>query len=137
MKNRRKVDPQIAKIQRAVSNQSVSEKVQVSITVGKRIVASATVQPSNRGELLRLKSNRHKTDDQDDAFKGTIINDSERRELFAQLECDGAVLCYDIGKFGRGIDYAWLRINNRCVQKVYSKEGLSKLIQESLLAQEA
>lgn len=128
MKNR-KIDPQIAKVQRAVSNQSVSEKVQVSITVGKRVVASATVQPSNRGELLRLKANRPKDEEAyPTAFSGTIVNDLERRELYAQVEVEGAILNYGIGKFGRSIEYAWLRINGRCVERIYSKEGLDTLI---------
>lgn len=134
MKKRTKVDPQVAKLQRQVASQSVSEKIHVSITVGKRVVAYASVTPSNRGEAQRLKANRHKSDPEDSAFKGSIINDGERRELFAQVEVDGAVLCYDIGKFGRSIDYAWLRINNRCMEKIYSKEGLTNLIAAGDLA---
>ena len=128
MQNRRnKVDPQVAKLQRQVASQSTGEKVHVSITVGKRVVAYASVTPSNRGEFLRLKSNRSSDEEaRPSAFQGSIINSEDG--LFAQLELDGAMLTYDIGKFGREIEYAWLRINNRTVERVYSKEGTVKLL---------
>lgn len=130
MRNK-KIDPAVAKVMKAIASQPNHEAVEVSVTVGSRVVCSYSLTPKNQGELLRIRGNRPKdTAKATTAFTASIVNDKESRELFADVSVDGHVLTYGLGKFGRDIDYAWLRINNRPVERVFSKEGLASLLKK-------
>ena len=129
MKRRPKVDPMVAALRKKMGRQVNTEKIHVSVTVGKRVLAYTSVTPKTRDDFYRVKNNRSNDEEaRATAFSASIINDAETKELFAEIELDGKVLTYDLGRFGRTIDYAWLRINNRTVERVYSKEGLAKLL---------
>ena len=126
MRNRNKIDPAVAAIQKAVANKPNSVGINYSLTVGQRVITEYTVVPKTGAEYLRIKSDRGHEEGVP-AITAEIINDSETG-CFGSISLDGKILCYSIAQFGRAIDYAWLRKDGRPVLQVYSKEGLETLI---------
>lgn len=113
MKSHNKIDPAVAKIQRATANKTCSLPIHVSVTVGSRVVAFAVVKPKTQGEYLRLKANRTESGS---AF--TVKADNYEGSLYAQLFLDGKELSLGVEPFGRVITHAMLRINDVVIDKI-------------------
>ena len=128
MRNR-KEDPFIAKIQKQAASAQNNQVLHLSVTVGKRVVCYKAIRPSTQAEYIRLKANRAVDEDMN-AFSAKLLNSEEG--LFCELHAEGRMLAYDLGKFGREIEYGWLRINNRLIEKVYTPEGLTALLAAEL-----
>jgi hypothetical protein len=125
MRNPRRQDPSIAKVMRASANAQTNRVLHFSLTVGKRVVTHSVIRPQNNSEFIRLKANRG-LEEGVDAVTATIQNSEEG--CFGTLFIDGRMLKYGIEKFGRDIEFAWLRINNKPVQRVFSEEGMASFL---------
>lgn len=130
MRNRNKIDPMVAKTMRKVAKSQNNKVLHFSLTVGKRVVCHKAIRPSTRAEYLRLKANRNASDADLNAVSAKLLNSEEG--LFCELRVDGRMTAYDLGKFGRDIEYGWLRINNRSIEKVYTPEGLTQFLAAEL-----
>jgi len=137
MRNRNKIDPSVAKIMRSSAKQPNQKIVDVRLTIGDSRKPGSTliqksVRPQNHAEFIRIQRNLPVDEEKyPSAFSGKIVNSPEG--LYLELALDGKVLCYDVSQDHRftgkrNTDYVWLRINGRCVERVYSDEGIQKLI---------
>ena len=126
MYRNKKVDPIVAATMRAAASQKNSNVIHYSLTVGQRVVTEVSYTPKTTGEYLRIKSNRG-IEEGRTAITSELINDTETG-CFGSISVDNKILTYGIQKFGRNIDYAWLRVNGRPVEQVWSAEGLNSLI---------
>lgn len=126
MRNPRRIDPAVAAIQKAAASAKNNQVLHYSLTVGQRVITEFALTPKTAGEYIRIKSNRGAEEGRT-AVTSEIINDTETG-CFGSISVDGKMLTYGIAKFGRAIDYAWLRVNGRPVEQVWSQEGLNSLI---------
>lgn len=137
MRNRTKIDPSVAKIMRSSARQNNNKVVDVRLTIGDSRKEGSTliqksVRPQNHAEFIRIQRNLPVDEEKyPSAFNGKIVNSPEG--LYVELQLDGQVLCYDVSQDrrfsgNRNVDYVWLRINGRCVERVYSDEGIKKLV---------
>ena len=131
MKRRGKLDPQVAKIMRKVSGKGNAKRLEVSLTVGRRVVCTAFVTPKTAGEYSRLRANRDAQDNDLNAFTAKLEN-VEGGELCAQLFMDGKELTFGTAKFGRVIEHAILRIDGKHTDKVRTPEGLTAFLAQEL-----
>lgn len=126
---KQKLDPRIAKIQKAAANKGNNKSIHISVTVGSRVLCYAEVTPKNNSELLRLKSNRGTTDGLT-AISTKLENDEG--SVMAQLFVDNKELTFGTQYFGRVINHAVIRINGNFEEKAYTAEGLTAFLAEAL-----
>ena len=131
MRNRSKLDPQVAKIMKKSAAKTSTKKLDVSLTVGGSVICMARISPKNQGEFFRLQSNRSAEDRDLSAFTATLENDGEGT-CSARILCDGKELTFGYLDFGKDVHHAVLRINGKYADKICSPEGLTALLAKEL-----
>jgi len=136
------IDPSIARVMKKVAAQK-GAAVHVSIVTYNVVLLYKKVIPSSFIEGIRIKNNIPKNPEvRPGAIEGRIVNSEEGAYL--ELLLDGRVIAYDVVHEAKvtlsdrgerlhnytrnDLDWGWLCINGRRVEKIYSAEGIKKLV---------